>query len=551
MWWGPCALRKSLYRNGWTIQTPFVLQDKYGTSLHLLTVSPKRIRAAFSQQMREMIAFRSIVKQYAASNDDCQERKALFERGGFMQPLYALFEQLPPREAYTLLRIVCNGIFTNNDLMLYGYDIDPVCTFCGNSADTVYHRCFTCPGISTRAELALGPELYSEILEAGPDSILANRCLRPAFLKQEEPSPTTVCEFIDSGDGDSLLESDGEVFGDGSCYDSSYSDLAHSGFAVVQLDSNDQVLRAIYGCVPSIMPQTSLAAEYAAFYTFVAFSSNCVYVGDCQDVLSGFEGPFSDALGPSSMHACTWKACLLKGGRKFKDKVKGVVKVKAHRALSDVEGPAEIRRFKGNEAADDLAKRGALLHPPNNRDVLLFKQQYKAIRSQAVHMIDCLKNLSLTRRETQGRLRRLPDDTSLHLLPQIDSKPSKQVHSFRWHNHNKCWICDSCMLRTLSLAGLASRNAVCNGPPAFKNVLNIKGFGGHELWSAGIHGGGVMLFCVKCFHYASPHPRLLLHPCQGRPCPHKSSEMFYLKKRRHPVFRTKLLKPMRVEVHPV
>ena len=540
------ALRKSLFRNGWSFDTPFILRDKYNQTFHLPSISPKRVKDAFARQLREAIAQRSVIKLFRQADDSVDaEAPQLFECGAFLQPLYALFDTLPPKEAYTLLRICTNGIFTNNDLLLCGYDIDPVCKNCGDAADTIYHRCYTCPCIATRAEAALGPELFNSILEAGPGSIMATRCLRPAFVRQTTPSPTTVCGLINFSDGDSFNVEDGEVFGDGSCFNSSYPELARAGFAIVQLDNNDQVLKAIFGCLPANMPQTSLAAECAAFFSFISHAPRGTYVGDCEEVLSRFRSPLADAMSADNVHACTWKACMLKGGHDFQGG-RGVVKVKAHQCADTFEGsPAELRRIKGNDAADRLAKQGALLHPPNSDDIKAFKGIYRDIRCQALHMVDCLKNLSMSRSETQGRLVRLPDDTSLHMLPlSLGSKPGKRVHSFRWQN--KCWVCDVCLFRTVSLASARAGSVACPGPPPFHLLLK-QDSNGHVLWSAGIKGGGVILFCSLCFHYASPHPRLLAKPCLGRPCSEQSSEMFYLRRRRHPVLRSKLLLPARFE----
>ena len=64
------------------------------------------------------------------------------------------------------------------------------------------------------------------------------------------------------------------------------------------------------------------------------------------------------------------------------------------------------------------------------------------------------------------------------------------------------------------------------GPPAFKGLL--KDAKNHELWIASFSDGGMMLFCSKSCHYASPHPRLLANECRGKVDIHRSSKEFYL-----------------------
>ena len=157
-------------------------------------------------------------------------------------------------------------------------------------------------------------------------------------------------------------------------------------------------------------------------------------------------------------------------------------------------------------------------------------------------MVDCLKDLSLTRAETIGKLERLPEGT---VVPSASgTRAIKQGHSFKWNG--KMFVCSICLGRTASLAGRSSLSVLCSGPPAFAGLLELGGSNRHDLWSAGIKEGGVLLFCSRCYHYAAPHPRKLLAKCPGQPCSDASSEMFYLKRRRHPISRSRLFMPTKV-----
>ena len=92
----------------------------------------------------------------------------------------------------------------------------------------------------------------------------------------------------------------------------------------------------------------------------------------------------------------------------------------------------------------------------------------------------------------------------------------------------------------------------CQGPPAFHGLLGNPR--GHRLTMASTNDGKVIVFCDRCFHYASPHPRKLLRHCRGLPKVSKSfkgrecasSERFYLSRHKHPVSKLRLLFASRV-----
>ena len=96
-------------------------------------------------------------------------------------------------------------------------------------------------------------------------------------------------EYINMGPGDLFDPADGGVYGDGSCLNPASKWLARAGYAAVQVNQEGDVIRGLFGNVPSAFPQTSLAAEFVAFANAATHASvGCEYVGDCQAVLSSF-----------------------------------------------------------------------------------------------------------------------------------------------------------------------------------------------------------------------------------------------------------------------
>ena len=149
------------------------------------------------------------------------ESQTLADKGVFLDPLLQLYDKFAKRSyhlAQTLVGLVSGGLFMNSDLFMLGYDIDPCCKHCGAAMDSVYHQCFTCPFIESRAKLALGDALFNKIIGAGPDSLLATRCLAPVPCTCSVPSKTTIVNYVNFGAGEDFHSDNGSIFGGGSCF---------------------------------------------------------------------------------------------------------------------------------------------------------------------------------------------------------------------------------------------------------------------------------------------------------------------------------------------
>ena len=152
-------------------------------------------------------------------------------------------------------------------------------------------------------------------------------------------------------------------------------------------------------------------------------------------------------------------------------------------------------------------------------------------------MVDALSTLRLDRAETRLRVPLLPVGVR---MPNSTASDGHRNHVLVWNGST--WFCSVCLYRTLLPMSDNSKRR-CPGPPAFSGLL--QDHRGHELSTAAVSGGGVILFCRKCYHYASPHPRKLSFRCSGRP-ENRSSEKFYLSRLVHPVGKQRLLHPVRV-----
>ena len=264
---------------------------------------------------------------------------------------------------------------------------------------------------------------------------------------------------------------------------------------MVQVLANGTLDKVVYGAVPRTLPQTSLAAEYAALAAAVANSRGVNYVGVCVDVISSTNGSIDAALTSRSPHACTWRVLLHRYGDTLQDRVVSASKVKAHRHLCNVDdSPGEVRKFWGNHYADVYARLGAELHAPLPDDVRNYKKNRSDLVKLAYHMVDVLSTLRLSRVESQGRVHRLP----VSARPIGFGEAPKETHDFRWFG--KCWVCTKCLFRTVRPTSVSSTRKVCKGESHLATLLSTNR--GHRLWTANVQGGGVVVYCSKCWGYA-------------------------------------------------
>ena len=358
-----------------------------------------------------------------------------------------------------------------------------------------------------------------------------------------ETHPPLEVEFkmFNMGPLDLFVKEDGPIFGDGSCLFPNIRALSRAGFSAVQVNPEGEIIRGICGALPLSAPQNSLAAEYTAFFLAGASAEpGCKYIGDCQEVLTNYNEGWEFALGTDSAFACAWKT-LYRKHRDFYDNIVAVEKIKAHKSLeTTINEGGDLVSFYGNAEADRLAREGADLHAPSDSDIKRYKTATKDIEKVTAHMLETLVDLNLCRAALRVKLTRLPSGTHFN----VSKGKSMPLHDFIWNG--RLWYCRVCLFRTHNPGLLKGAPASCRTPPGFKGLL--EDCRKHELWMSNIAGGGMFLFCAKCYHYASPHPKKLVFECGGKLSAKRSSEKHYILRREHPVSHLRLSRPLRLHV---
>ena len=180
--------------------------------------------------------------------------------------------------------------------------------------------------------------------------------------------------------------------------------------------------------------------------------------------------------------------------------------------------------FKGNEAADALAKRGAALHPLDSDDVNDFKRTQTDLVCLAHHVLGVMSSFDFV---SPHKLRRIPKMTSLSSL----TGQQYQGHDFKWAG--RFWRCQICLLRVSPFSGSHPKVlSKCGGLSKLAQVLQNPG--GHRLFVAPIQGGGTLVYCGTCWGFAESLPRKLLTPCACCPGPFGPTARTRIKRGQHP-----------------
>ena len=153
-------------------------------------------------------------------------------------------------------------------------------------------------------------------------------------------------------------------------------------------------------------------------------------------------------------------------------------------------------------------------------------------------MVDTLAGLRESRLETLTKANRLPPNARPCLT-------RKDEHEFRWQR--KMWMCTKCLFRTHNPSSVCQSRRFCKGNNPLAPIFDVDN--GHRLWASALAGGGSVMYCSKCWRFATAYPRLLLEKCTTPERKTISSTRYYLINRRHPVSHSRLLLPARVHVN--
>ena len=490
------AFHLALRQANWNFQGPFALKSLEGEVVDLTKVPPVLVVRKFKRDYVQSNVSRDMCKLDSACSSE--ESRSICEVGLFLEPLKKLCRNAKTFHASGLInKFVTNGICTSQLYCQLGYAIDPVCARCGLALDTIYHRLYTCTSSEERARRNLGSKLFEEAIVAGPKSLLFTRALLPMPRVDKCPSVTHV-RYINVTSDTIFDARDGEVYIDGSCSGPTWFTLARAGFAIVQINQQGDIVRAIYGSLPSRLPQNSIQAEGASLVVAFEMARRCKAVSDCQAVIDGFKKGSDAAATPSNPLGGVWRQISTQRGA---DAIVEIDKIKSHQAQPAQHSSGWLQ-WEGNFEADELAKAGAELSAVPQDQLQEFMSGKNKIYKIVHHMLETLSDWP-----KPGKLSRTRQS-----VRAANALVDAQRHEFAWVGDQ--WQCMKCGCRTKS-PQIRSLSGLCKGNHFLTGLLNDPK--GHNLFYCRQQGGTLLVYCSVCGSFAQSSPKLLKEACRGPP----------------------------------
>ena len=326
------------------------------------------------------------------------------------------------------------------------------------------------------------------------------------------------------------------MFTDGSCFKHGPITWHRAGWSVVKMSEDGVLLGWAAGRVGQQLPQTSPAGEHVAFLATTSLSAAVTEVCTDYQGLTGVQEVTTATL-------CHRKAVYSGVRRTIRGKAPPrmkVRKVKAHVSVSECSTAGELRDKLGNDAADRMAKYGAMQGTgPSQHELEEWDRERRFVHKFLLYCPIALSqwpavnptagHKSLPKREGYSRDNERPigflEDALGPLLQRTEpaqaaptlsrqeraptSAEDAPTQKHEWHWQAGRWICTAC-LATSRLA-VPPRLSKCAGmsPNLASLVRNPRR---HKLHIATFTDGkGVAVVCSRCGHYATSNRPAELH----------------------------------------
>ncbi len=507
------AMLLTLHRLGWQMPTPFVLVDDRGEELPLTKVTPTMLADLLREATRRALEH-YIGGKLASEDEEFRGRRACVDH---LARQLATDKRITREGKAAVMSVACNAVMTFSRAVAQGYMVHDICPMCGCAGDTIRHRVWECQ--------------HADVVEA-------RRRAAPAWLIDEvrrrprtqarwttgviphpgdiwpRPSADAIPTAEFDGDGERPLSADciprlhGQVYVDGSCTNHVIHDLRRAGTSIVTMGHDDAPLWRIRMPLPSPMPQTSQAAEFAAMPMLLAYlgaaEGKWDVASDCLNVVHACSGPPARALSGQRRYGGVLKPVLAdtRWGKQVT-----VRKVPAHVEYSALPMGPQRSDAVGNHWADKEAKAAVEDHP---RPTPTMVQELEAELKRSRYVIRTIAAvMPLFPPMPAERMQRRP------LAREGATLQGAGGH--QWVYAAGCWRCKVCWTLTVKKdidTALAHRR--CDGPKqsiAAENIVKRGHVLGHAV------GQVPIMFCTLCGAFSSRRAYGLGTACRGRPSP--------------------------------
>ena len=284
----------------------------------------------------------------------------------------------------------------------------------------------------------------------------------------------------------------GHVYVDGSCFNSTYPGVATAGCAALQMDGDGNLRAVVIFSLPGWAPQNAAFAEHTAILMTDAAAApgapGLSVVTDCSSVRAAFLSGPKAATSHRKTYAGLWKDHTGAVGE--------VLKTKAHRSVQVAREQGDLDHFRGNDLADEWAKRAARWCGPVDADVAAYKAEYKGRTGMLKAIAAVLAEFKQVAWNSLEGVARLPK-------PPKAARPRgpRTKHQYVWCPERRVFICKLC-LHFKRKARHAMDRAPCTGLPDAIRALAMTPRG-HRLFVCVGEGTGIpLVFCRACGCYS-------------------------------------------------
>ena len=551
------AAARSMHRIGWHFKQPFLVETDAGTRFALTDTPPAMLSYHLQvswARLRGRAAARSIGVD--GQLEATQVQRCM--KGGTTDLGYPA----------VLKAFITQSLWSPQRLHNAGYDVNTVCARCGAPSDSLHHRLFQCPATQgLRQELLHESDLDDLRRSESRRSLMIGFQTMPQFTPERPDGLGCEHQHVHhwTHNGRDIHEiMEGTIFTDGSCTKTGPPTWTRTGWAVIKMSENGDLLATASGRVGRQLPQTAAAGEYVAALVASGFQRATVAYSDYKN-LSGIESiPIEAALHPKGTYSGIRRR--IRGGMAPEFRIKYC---KGHVDVQSCQGDAEaIFLALGNGHADRVAgAAAAATQRPSSEELRIWTEEsaflgrwlkyvpralalwpsmkpsegHKSLPRRAgarapsgcSFASDVLGPWAQTEYEAQARPSAEPSRSNTQALsgegvpppppPPAHADGNENQAGHDWHWQAGRWLCTACLS---SSRGAVPRRGKCPGLAANVRKLLAEPKG-HKLQIATFTDTfGMVVICSACGHYCTSNRLSSLHKdaCKATQGPAFASE---------------------------
>ncbi len=496
------AAMLELDRVGWTYESPFVWRTDLGVQVILTNTPPSMLKDMLCQAVKRK-AERSVARRWAQRDVQFLDGRVCVDAAA---AALARDKLLTPLQKGAYVSAMVGGVMTNDRAAKLGHDVSNACPLCGEAGHTIHHRVYCCQHTRAKVQAVVPKWFWQESQRAAATDLFWTTGIMPHPADAHPPPRDDYKPLaVDANDeplDDPYLE--GHIFVDGSCSTSLFPGLQRAALAVVQVDEEANLQKAVSVPIWNTLPQTPQASECAALAAVASLLKGPSQVyGDCTGVVDAYtRGPAHYTRGERKYAGVMLSMHRHPAGLKF---IESMSKVKAHQNIGSLECTREQWLAKSNQLADEAAKKARARHPQMDADL---DAKIRFWMKRVPHIVRAVATAMAEFPPAGAKFKRRAADKA----PRDRDREAAPGDRHDWAFVEGRWRCSRCWtyVRGGTAVPAARKMQQCPGDRATAAARSYEE-NGHTLLLA--QGDVPIAFCAKCGAWTSRRARLLRKKC--------------------------------------